>query len=101
MVQQELGLTGRKLARPVTRAATGGYRVVTKDFDVRVEEVEVLDGPPDFVTTFPATQEGFIAAQDEAIAYLEDVIADCLETLKDLKDARWVNATELARALGN
>ena len=79
------------------RAATPGYRLIAKDFETRIEEVDALDGPPDFVTTFPAGVEGYVAAHDEAIAYLEDLIADCLETLKELKDSRWMNAMELTR----
>lgn len=75
----------------------GGYRLVTKDFETRIEPVTVLDGPPDYITTFPPGVEGYVAAHDEAIAYLEDLIADGLETLKELKDSRWVNAQDLAR----
>jgi hypothetical protein len=74
----------------------GGYRLHAQDFDTRIEPVERLDGAADYVTSFPGTVEGFIAAHDEAIAYLEDLIADCLETLKDLKDSRWMNALDLA-----
>jgi ABC-type nitrate/sulfonate/bicarbonate transport system substrate-binding protein len=74
----------------------GGYMLHAKDFDTRVEPVDCLEAAPDFVTTFPGTLEGFIAAHDEAVAYLEDLIADCLETLKDLKDTRWINALDLA-----
>jgi hypothetical protein len=73
-----------------------GYMLHAKDFDTRIEPVDRLDAAPDFVTTFPGTLEGFIAAHDEAVAYLEDLIADCLETLKDLKDTRWINALDLA-----
>jgi len=74
----------------------GGYMLHAKDFDTRIEPVDRLDAAPDFVTTFPGTLEGFIAAHDEGVAYLEDLIADCLETLKDLKDTRWINALDLA-----
>lgn len=84
-----------KLTRHVSAP---GYRLVVKDFETRIEEVDALDGPPDFVTTFPAGVEGYVAAHDEAIAYLEDLIADCLETLKELKDSRWMNAMELTRS---
>lgn len=101
MLQQDFGRTALTMSRPDPRTGTGGYRLVTKDFDVRIEVVEALDGPPDFVTTFPAGGDGYLAAQDEAIAYLEDVVADCLETLKDLKDSRWMNATDLARSAGS
>jgi hypothetical protein len=73
-----------------------GYVLHAKDFDTRIEPVDRLDAAPDYVTTFPGTLEGFIAAHDEAVAYLEDLIADCLETLKDLKDTRWINALDLA-----
>ena len=83
-----------KLTRRVTHP---GYRLVAKDFETRIEEVDALEGAPDFVTTFPAGAEGYVAAHDEAIAYLEDLIADCLETLKELKDSRWMNAMELTR----
>lgn len=76
----------------------GGYRLVTDAFDTRIEAVRSLATPPDYITTFPAGVEGYVAAHDEAIAYLEDVIADCLETLKELKDSRWVNAQDLTRA---
>ena len=72
-----------------------GYRLIANDFDTRIVPLDRLDGAPDFVTTFPPGIAGYIAAHDEAIAYLEDVIADSLETLKQLKDARWMNAMEL------
>lgn len=86
------------LARQQTapRTAVGGYRLVTEAFETRIEEVEVPVDAPDYVTTFPPGIGGYIAAHDEAIAYLEDVIADCLETLKELKDSRWINAMELS-----
>ena len=71
-------------------------QVVTEAFETRVEEVEAPVDAPDYVTTFPPGIGGYIAAHDEAIAYLEDVIADCLETLKELKDSRWINAMELS-----
>lgn len=93
--QAALTQRNNKLTR---RAPAPGYRLVAKDFETRIEEVEALDGAPDFVTTFPAGIEGYVAAHDEAIAYLEDLIADCLETLKDLKDSRWMNAMELTRS---
>ena len=83
-------------AADVTAAA--GFRLVMQDFDVRIEPVEALDGPPDFIKTFPGGVEGYVAAHDEAIAYLEDIIADCLETLKDLKDRRFMNALDLPTA---
>lgn len=75
-----------------------GYRLVTRDFDVRIEELEALDGPPDYTTVFPGGPEGYLAAHDEAIAYLEDLIADSLERLKELKDSRYINSLDLAPA---
>lgn len=82
-------------SQPSAQTKPGGYRLVTKDFETRIEPVGRLDTPPDFITTFPPGVAGYVAAHDEAIAYLEDVIADCLETLKELKDSRWINAMEL------
>jgi hypothetical protein len=80
---------------PLDLTAAAGFKLVAKDFDVRIEPLEALKGPPDFVTVFPGGVEGYVAAHDEAIAYLEDVIADCLETLKDLRDRRFMNAMDL------
>lgn len=99
MVHEQQRVTQLRSRNPRRAGPAGGYRLVAKDFDTRIEEVDSLGAAPDFVTTFPPGLEGYIAAHDEAVAYLEDVIADCLETLKDLKDSRWINAQELSRAV--
>lgn len=96
--QNETAVYGQSRGNAAIHAhRAGGYRLVTKDFETRIEPVSELDGPPDYITTFPPGVEGYVAAHDEAIAYLEDVIADCLETLKELKDSRWVNAQDLVQ----
>ena len=100
MLNRNHAATTQRSNKPTRRVAAPGYRLVAKDFETRIEEVDALDGPPDYVTTFPAGVEGYVAAHDEAIAYLEDLVADCLETLKELKDSRWMNAMELTRASG-